>query len=68
MRVPRVLPFGRDKGPFDCRCGHAEKAHEHYRRGTDCALCDCVRFKAGSGRAAPPAPPRSDRGERARAA
>jgi hypothetical protein len=68
VRVPRVLPFGRDKGPLGCRCGHAEQAHEHYRRGTDCALCECARFRAGSGPAAPPAPPRSDRGERARAA
>ncbi len=24
-----------------CRCGHDGDAHDHYRRGTDCALCDC---------------------------
>ena len=24
-----------------CMCGHGEKAHLHYRRGTECALCDC---------------------------
>src|SRR4051812_38133526 len=27
-----------------CLCGHPKKAHEHYRRGTDCALCDCPRY------------------------
>lgn len=25
-------------------CGHGQKAHAHFRRGTDCALCDCKRF------------------------
>ena len=24
-----------------CACGHVKKAHLHYRRGTECALCDC---------------------------
>ena len=24
-----------------CACGHAKKAHLHYRQGTECALCDC---------------------------
>ncbi|GAB3263433.1 hypothetical protein GCM10027448_38490 [Nocardioides dilutus] len=28
-----------------CQCGHIEGAHEHYRRGTDCALCPCARFR-----------------------
>lgn len=28
-----------------CRCGHARELHEHYRRGTDCASCDCPRFR-----------------------
>lgn len=28
-----------------CQCGHIEGAHEHYRRGTDCALCGCARFR-----------------------
>jgi hypothetical protein len=29
-----------------CRgCGHARAAHLHYRRGTDCSLCDCVQFR-----------------------
>jgi hypothetical protein len=31
-----------------CTCGHAEKAHLHYRRGTQCALCDCPRW-SGNG-------------------
>lgn len=28
-----------------CRCGHDRDAHEHFRRGTDCASCDCARFR-----------------------
>lgn len=28
-----------------CQCGHVEGAHEHYRRGTDCALCPCARYR-----------------------
>ncbi len=27
-----------------CACGHGKTAHEHYRRGSDCALCDCRRY------------------------
>lgn len=27
-----------------CSCGHAKLAHEHYRRGTDCAICSCARY------------------------
>jgi hypothetical protein len=27
-----------------CRCGHGRGAHEHYRGGTDCATCACLRF------------------------
>jgi hypothetical protein len=23
-----------------CACGHAREAHEHYRRGTECSICD----------------------------
>jgi hypothetical protein len=22
-----------------CTCGHIAEAHEHYRRGSDCAIC-----------------------------
>ncbi|MBO0808153.1 MAG: hypothetical protein J2P32_07610 [Actinobacteria bacterium] len=25
-------------------CGHDRDAHRHYRRGSDCALCDCPRW------------------------
>lgn len=29
-----------------CRwCGHSRQVHQHYRRGTDCGLCTCTRFK-----------------------
>ncbi len=30
-----------------CRCGHTSDAHEHLRKGSDCALCaagECPRF------------------------
>jgi hypothetical protein len=33
-----------------CRCGHVSVAHEHYRRGTDCALCGCGRYKGARAR------------------
>jgi hypothetical protein len=38
----------RNRGPRDCTCGHAAQAHEHYRRGSDCALCACAKFRAGA--------------------
>ena len=38
------IPVGR--ASTGCRCAHVRLAHEHFRRGTDCALCDCVRFVA----------------------
>lgn len=31
-----------------CQCGHAKNAHEHYRPGSECALCDegvCDQFR-----------------------
>lgn len=28
-----------------CVCEHMRSSHEHYRRGTECALCDCPRFR-----------------------
>jgi hypothetical protein len=31
-----------------CRCGHPLDAHEHYRKGSDCALCPpgtCPRYR-----------------------
>ena len=30
-----------------CRCSHAKAAHEHYRAGSDCASCDCARYRFG---------------------
>lgn len=27
-----------------CSCGHEKQAHAHYRRGSDCAFCDCARY------------------------
>ncbi len=35
-----------------CVCGHAKVAHEHYRDGTDCVLCDCKRYRKPWGRGA----------------
>jgi hypothetical protein len=32
-----------------CGCGHGKTAHEHYRAGTDCALCECARFRRPAG-------------------
>jgi hypothetical protein len=29
-------------------CDHGEQAHLHYRRGTDCALCACERYRGSS--------------------
>lgn len=28
-----------------CKCGHVAHAHEHYRAGTDCALCECTVYR-----------------------
>jgi hypothetical protein len=33
-----------------CRCGHISVAHEHYRRGSDCALCGCGRYQVARAR------------------
>jgi hypothetical protein len=27
-----------------CSCGHDRDAHRHYRRGSECALCECTRW------------------------
>jgi len=49
VRLARLLHLpSRDAGPRSCTCGHEESAHEHYRRGTDCALCSCARFRTGT--------------------
>lgn len=37
-------PVPADAGPT-CSCGHPRRAHEHYRRGSDCAMCGCRRFR-----------------------
>jgi hypothetical protein len=67
VQLSRVLHLAsRGSGAKDCRCGHSEGAHEHYRRGTDCALCQCPKFKAGS--VASKSGSRGTRGEQARAA
>jgi hypothetical protein len=37
-------------GEAICVCGHAMNAHEHYRKGTDCAVCpagECIAFALG---------------------
>jgi hypothetical protein len=34
-----------------CVCGHPYRAHEHYRPGTECVLCDagqCRRFRSAT--------------------
>lgn len=43
-----VLPSERTVVSVDavtCVCAHGQDAHEHYRPGTDCALCDCPRYR-----------------------
>lgn len=30
--------------PNTCRCGHPRTVHEHYRAGTECALCRCPAY------------------------
>jgi hypothetical protein len=67
VQLSRVLHLpSRGSGPKDCRCGHSQGAHEHYRRGTDCALCQCPKFKAGS--TSSKSGSRGTRGEQAHAA
>lgn len=43
---PPADPVRGGAGARSCRCGHERELHEHYRRGTDCASCDCERFRA----------------------
>ena len=38
-------PHRREPRSQVCRCGHPKQAHQHYRAGTDCALCTCTRLK-----------------------
>jgi hypothetical protein len=44
--VGRAIRRGHD-GEICGSCGHGRQAHEHYRAGTDCALCDCRQFLRG---------------------
>ena len=55
--VPRTdvaLPLTRPQTAAEeataCRCGHVQGTHEHYRRGSDCAVCDCVKYVRQGGR------------------
>lgn len=31
-----------------CSCGHPREAHEHYRKGTECSICDVRQCSAFS--------------------
>lgn len=45
-----VSMTGSERGT--CLCGHERVAHEHYRRGSECALCPaggCWRFRTVPG-------------------
>ena len=42
--VPAAPVPPADAGPT-CSCGHPRQAHQHYRRGSDCAMCGCGRFR-----------------------
>jgi hypothetical protein len=42
--VPAVPALPASTSGRTCSCGHAKQAHEHYRRGTDCAVCSCARY------------------------
>ncbi|MCF7548678.1 hypothetical protein [Pseudonocardia sp. WMMC193] len=37
-----------DGGPEQapCHCTHGASLHEHFRAGSDCAQCDCARYRA----------------------
>lgn len=43
--APVVSPPVQAPVTHPCRCGHDRDAHEHFRRGTDCAACGCARFR-----------------------
>lgn len=42
--LPATRPQSPDEEAKACRCGHVAGAHEHYRRGTDCAVCECAKY------------------------
>ena len=38
-----------------CKCGHSRGSHLHYRKGTDCGVCqngECTRFRRSTPRVA----------------
>ena len=42
-----------------CRCGHDRGAHKHYRRGTECSLCEaCGSYRPGPAPQGPDSPER----------
>jgi hypothetical protein len=47
LRPAGAPQAGRD-GVLCSACGHGKRAHLHYRRGTDCALCACERYRGSS--------------------
>jgi hypothetical protein len=47
LRPARAPQAGLDEAPCFA-CAHGKQAHLHYRRGTDCALCACGRYRGRS--------------------
>jgi hypothetical protein len=43
--LPLTRPQTAAEAAMACRCGHVRGTHEHYRRGSDCAVCDCARYR-----------------------
>ncbi len=43
--VARAGPSTHGPVAKPCTCGHGKAAHEHYRAGSDCALCTCPRYR-----------------------
>jgi hypothetical protein len=43
-----ILALLRKNPLTDCTCRHTQDSHEHYRRGSDCAVptCSCRYFSA----------------------
>lgn len=37
------------KGSVPCVCGHDHAAHQHYRSGSECSLCECPRWRPNRG-------------------
>jgi hypothetical protein len=49
LSVPAAVLLGSlirtGQGDDPCAtCAHGRAAHEHYRAGSDCALCDCPQY------------------------